>query len=293
MKSDTFTPFAVLRAVDPTRAESINAGVILFMPDCIQVAMASTASRLKALHPDYAALDLSTWATKLETAANSLFKTLPDMAQRLAMLPLLCHPFIVDSEAGTTQIDPNRPELALEHLLTWQVNPRAATVRARRSTTKRPTRLGQEIQQWLRSQNAFSRKMEDLSRHRVVSDYPVAVNSGLYADFAVSNGALTVLEVLDLRHAEHLTPSMRGDAALKGITLDAASGDNTVPIAIVAANDYGIAKPAISLMQRYAKDTFDLGSAGERDRFAAFMAKALHREDMLANIQVPGSALNR
>ena len=54
--------------------------------------------------------------------------------------------------------------------------------------------------------------------------------------------------------------------------------------AIIAASDYAVAKPAIHLMSRYANDVFDLGSMSERDRFAGFIAKSLHRSDLLGEV---------
>lgn len=286
MKPDTFAPFVMLRAVDSVRGESVNAGVVLFAQSGILVGAGESSSRLRALHPDFGAMDVRSWAERLQEQLAKYAERLPDPAQQVAMLPLLCQPFVADTEPGLTQIDETNPRAALEHLLEWQVNPRATTVRAKRQAAKRQTRLGMEIQQWLKGFNVFSKKMEDLSKHRVVANYPVSVSSGLYADFAVSNDKLSVMEVLDLRSIDHLTNGARGDAAIKGITLDEARSTAT-PIAIVAASDYGVARPAIQLIQRYAADTYDLGSSDERTRFAAFMADCLQRKDIVSQALAP------
>lgn len=281
MKSDTFCPFVMLRAVDGARGEVINAGIILFGPERILVGVASTTGRIRALHPDFASIDLQSWGARLEASLNDYAKRFGSIEKVTAMLPLLSPPFSADTEVGTTQVDAADPMRTVEQLLDWQVNARTPTVRPQRSAAKRPTKLGIEIQRWLQSYKVFSRNMGDLSNNRVVANYPVLARSDLYADFAVSNGTLSALEVMDLRSIDHLTAAVRGIAAIKGITLDAAR-DSMTPLAVVAASNYTVARPAIALMSRYADDVFDLGTADERDRFASFMAKTLKRQDMVA-----------
>jgi hypothetical protein len=94
-----------------------------------------------------------------------------------------------------------------------------------------------------------------------------------------------VIDTLDLRGVGHLTAGHRGQAAVKGITLDEAReqlGADSRRIAVVAASDYGVARPAIRLLERYATDTYDLATARERERLAAFIGGALHPQQPLA-----------
>lgn len=281
MKSDTFAPFVVLRAVDQVRGECMNAGVVLFSDGKATVATAPNSNRLKHLHPDYAALSMTDWAARLQATLDDMASKLGSLDQQMAMLPLLCKPFVCDSTPGTTVVKDDTPAETLIDLLQWQVLPPTANVRAKRASTKRQTKLGVEIRKWLTSQKAYSTRIEDLSKQRVVANYPIDPSADLYADFALKNGALNVMEIMDLRGVDHLTASLRGEAAVKGITLDEAKRSAT-PIAVVAASDYGVAKPAINLISRYAQDVYDLGSMDERDRFAAFVGKSLHRDDLIA-----------
>lgn len=273
------TPYVVLRAQDRVRGESVNAGIVLFAPAGPLVSIAPDSLRIKALHPDYAALRLDGWAQSLEQALGNYSAKLGETAQKIALLPLLVHPFIPDQTAGMATLNIHDPQETLAELMSWLVLPRKINIRPAKSTAKRPTRLGMEIRTWLKNAKAFSSRIEDLSKNRVVANYPIDPGADLYADLALMNGKLHVMEVMDLRGMDKLTASARGDAAIKGITLDEAKAQAN-PIAIVAASDYAVAKPAIHLISRYANDVFDLGTLAERDRFAAFVAKSLHRTDL-------------
>jgi len=266
--------YILLRAnPDPLRSESLNAGVVVFDAANTCVLIDASRKRLPALHPDFGRVDLTLWADQIQTELRKL----PDESQRV-VLPMLCAPFHVDREPGKTiGADASGQAKALfERLVDTQV----ASIPVLKRPLIKQTKLARELRDWFKASKVFSSKIEDLSNHRVISHYPVAPISDLYADFALMNGMLHVMETLDLRGVDHLTAALRGNAAIKGITLDEV-GQNDNAIAVVVASDYGIAKPAISLVSRYADDVYDLSAQGERQRFADFMAASLHRGKMV------------
>lgn len=270
--------YVLLRAMpDATRREILNAGVVVFASNNTCVRLDSSKKRLPALHPDFGRIDLSVWAEQIQ----SELRQHPDETQRV-LLPMICAPFIVDKECGkaTGQDADFEADFLFERLVGKQL----ASLPVLKTPTIKQTKLIRELRDWFKVIKAFSSKIEDLSKHRVIANYPVAPASDLYADFALMNGKLHIIETLDLRGVDHLTPSMRGDAAIKGITLDEA-GDNTNAIAIIAASDYGIARPAISMISRFANDVYDLSTQNERKRFADFMAKSLHRDKLALTLQ--------
>lgn len=272
MIEQTFN-FVLLRAnPDALRHESLNAGVVVFDAANTCVLIDSSKKRLSSLHPDFGRMDLSLWAEQIQTELRKL----PEESQR-AILPMLCAPFKADRELGQT-IGNDASTLArtlFERLVGYQ----RASLPAVKRLPVRQTKLTRELRDWFKTSKVFSNKVEDLSKHRVVANYPVSPASDLYADFALMNGKLHVVETLDLRGVDHLTPTLRGGAAIKGITLDEI-GDNDNAIAVIVASDYGIAKPAISLLSKYADDLYDLSSQVEKQRFADFMAKSLHCGNM-------------
>ena len=261
--------FVLLRAnPDVLRHESLNAGVVVFDAVNTCVLIDSSKKRLSSLHPDFGRMDLSLWADQIQ----SELRKLPEESQRV-ILPMLCAPFKADSEPGKTigNDASTQAQTLFERLVG---NQRASLPVVKRLPIKQ-TKLTRELRDWFKTSKVFSNKVEDLSNRRVVANYPVSPASDLYADFALMNSELHVIETLDLRGVDHLTPMLRGGAAIKGITLDEV-GDNGNAIAVIVASDYGIAKPAISLLSRYADDFYDLSTKAEKQRFADFMAKSLH-----------------
>lgn len=268
MTEKTFN-FVVLRASpDVLRHESLNAGVVVFDAANTCVLIDSSKKRLSSLHPDYGRMDLSLWEEQIQIELRKVSEE-----SQVVILPMLCAPFKADRELGKTIGKDARSQA--QFLFERLVGSQRASLPLEKKLQVRQTKLTRELRDWFRTSKVFSNKVEDLSKHRVVANYPISPASDLYADFALMNGKLHVVETLDLRGVSHLTPKLRGGAAIKGITLDEV-GDNDNAVAVVVASDYGIARPAISLLSRYADDVYDLSANGEKQRFADFMAKSLH-----------------
>jgi hypothetical protein len=280
MNTDTPAAFVLLRALDAGRGEAVNAGVILFAPAGPMVAMAPTNARIRALHPDFAALPLKLWGERLQEALRKTANGGADVKQQLALLALYCQPFSPSPEPGVTMLSGDNAADALASLLEWQVAARAATLRPSR-TAKRQSKLTTQLRAWFRAAKVFSSNSGDLSKGRIVANFPVAASDDLYADFAVKNGALHVIETLDLRGVNHLTPMMRGDAAVKAITLDEArQAVDGSRIAVVSASDFAIARPAIKMLERYASDLYVLESPADKSAFVKFLHHTLHSNSL-------------
>lgn len=264
--------FTVLRAKpDDVRNEVLNAGIVVFNGQDTVVRFGD-AARLSALHPDYGRLNISSWAEQIQ---DSLRQSTEE--GQLMMLSLLAAPFVPDSVLGSI-LHTSAAEAA-QLLFDRLVAKQPARLARPKVQTIRQTKLTKEIKDWLKGAKAFSTRVEDLSKHLVVQNYPIDPAADLYADFALMNGKLHVIETLDLRNVDHLTPTVRGDAAIKGVTLSEAS-EQANTIAIISATDYQVARPAIKMMSRFANDLYDLGTSQDKQRLAEFMARSLHKPDL-------------
>jgi hypothetical protein len=264
MNEKTFD-YLLLRAnPDPVRFESLNAGVVVFDGQNTTVLVDASGRRLPILHPDLGRIDFSEWAEKIQ---NEL-RAHPQEVQ-LSLLQILSSPLIPDRNIGkTVGEDALQQATALFKRMVERQLSNLPTLKAR---IVRQTKLNKELKDWFKSAKVFSNKIEGLSRHLVVANYPVDPASDLYADFALQNGKL--------RNVDHLTPTLRGDAAIKGFTLNEA-GENSNAIAIISASDYSVARPAISMISRFADDVFDISTPIERQRLSHFMAESLQKPDL-------------
>lgn len=274
MKENVYN-YLILRAnPDPIRFESLNAGVVVFDGSNTTVLVDSSKRRLPLLHRDLGRIDFSEWAEKIQIELRQY----PNEIQQ-SLLPALSTPLTPDHTLGKT-IGQSAEESA--HILFKRMVERQMGVLVSQKTRAvKQTRLNRELKDWFKSAKVFSNKIEGLSKHLVVANYPVDPASDLYSDFAVKNGELHVIETLDLRNVDHLTPSLRGDAAIKGFTLNEASEESNA-IAIVSASDYSIARPAITMISRFANDVYDLSTTSERQRLSQFMAKCLQKPDLVS-----------
>ena len=266
--------YVLLRAIpDLVRHEVLNAGVVVFDGRNTSVLVDATAKRLPILHPDLARIDFSEWAGQIQTELRKY-----DLDTQVSMLSFLASPFLADKTLGQTI--GNDANIQAQILFDRFVAKQKPNLPAVKRKITRHSKLQRELQTWFTDSKVYSRKIEGLSNHLVVKDYPVDVSADLYADFALRNGQLHVIETLDLRNVDHLTPTMRGEAAIKGITLNQAKELSANPIAIISASDYGIAKPAISMLNRFADDIYDLSTTDERQRLATFMSSSLNRDTL-------------
>jgi hypothetical protein len=282
-------PYTVLRAVpDLFRGDALTFGLLIWAPAGPRVWVEDVdIKRLRALGPNYRRWNAQETRQSIETELAKLPTT--DM-QRQMLSFLVSDPspqegrVVILEDRGTLD---EQIERHAQDLLGRLVRPPAATLPAlKRATSKRPTKLAHELRDWLRGAKAFSTKADDLAHGKVVANYPIDPGADLYADFAVLNGKLNAIETLDLRGVEKLTPGLRGDAAIKGITLDEARKKiDGKRVVVMSASDYAVARPAIQLISRYADEVWDMHHANERQRLADFIAGALHRD------QLPGLQL--
>lgn len=267
--------YLMLRAnPDPVRFESLNAGVVVFDGQNTVVLVDASRRRLPVLHPDLGRIDFTEWAEKIQDELRAK----PQEVQ-MSLLQILSSPLIPDRNVGKT-VGVDALQQATE-LFRRMIDRQSGTLTALKTRIVRQTKLTKELKDWFKSAKVFSNKIEGLSRHLVVANYPVDPASDLYSDFALQNGKLHIIETLDLRNVDHLTPSLRGDAAIKGFTLNEA-GDNANAIAIVAASDYSVARPAINMISRFANDVFDISTPVERQRLSQFMATCLQKPDLVS-----------
>lgn len=274
----------------PPRAERINLGLVLWRDEMPEIVADVSARRLGALDPNYPRLPIFRElldGSLAESLAQHL-APLPDIAARRTLLSFLLPPMRA-LPGGELFAEDGDFAPALERAMNALV--RLPNLDVRDVARRKPgSRLESQFRHWLRAAHVMGRGMEDLSRHRVVSQFPVSVEADVYADFAYKNGALHVIETFDMRGAIHVTTALRNTAAFKSLTLDMARdvvGDGR-RLGIVAASDYAAVKPALRLFERNADELFALDSPGDTQRLADLLARGLRIDGGLLPISLIG-----
>lgn len=284
--------FDVLAAVSPApRGEFLNIGLAVWIDGLPEIRADVSPSRLAAVDPNYPRLPV--FRSLLEGTLNAelaplltpshnnpdalrmLFDTLVAPIQRVSQGALFC--------------EPGELEGAIDDTLNRLVRRQALTIR--QDHPRRPaSKLQSQLKSWMRGAKIMGRSMDDLSKRRIVSNYPVSVEADVYADFAYKNGALHVIETLDLRGVEHVNSTLRNTAAFKSITLDLARdivGERGQRIGIVAATDYAAIRPVLRLFERNSDEIFAIDSPSDAQRFADLLARGLHIDGGLLPVELP------
>lgn len=272
-------PFTFLRVIpDLIRGEQLNVGVALFLEDSVKVIFDAPQWRMRALHPDLDVIDWSNLAVNLEATLHQL----EDTSQRFQWLQNVSGSVRADSRLATLYADSEGGALLVaQQLVNQLVHYPSKSIQSPPRIKQSKTKLHNQLRNWFRLSKVFSANISDLSKHKIVPSYPVDPQDDLYADFALKNGALHLVEAIDLRGLDKLTKGIRGEAGLSAILFDQAKSvltDQSKTIAVISADDYAIAKPIVGLMSKYASDVYELGTTSDKQRFADFIADSLHAD---------------
>ena len=278
--------YFVLRAVpDQVRGESLNVGLVVFVDERVQVFVGTEHWRLRALHPNFDALNITKWAQELEAE----LQTLPSNESRRFFLSSIGGPITIDEEPGQLMADPGNSlaEIVNGIIKRLVTAPLKTFTSAGSPRVRSMSPLNLQLKNWFRASHIFSTKVADVSKGKVVSGYPIAADEDLYADFALRNGSVHVIETLDLRGVDRPTRALRGQAGWKSVLLDQSRrtlSADTQRIAVVSADDYSAVRPLIAMVERYADDLISIESGSDRQRLADFISQSLHLDKNLGMV---------
>jgi len=267
--------YAILRFVpDAFRGEVVNIGIVVFLPDRLDVRFAVSAHKMRTLNPNVNIDFLQT----LEEGLPRLYGAGLSDAERLTMIRGV--PLLEVSDFGQFASAAGSYEERVTNLMDRFVK----TPPARRPPAKL-TRLDKELRTAFSASQILAAPGDDIGSHRVVSKFPIAPSEQLYADFALKNGRMHVTAVLDYRVGiDSLRAQKRGQAAVKAITLDAArrkyGDEDCVRYAIYAAADDAreIIEPQIQMLGEYSDRVFDFTSVDDRTAYMERIVAAAHAQ---------------
>lgn len=272
--------FTVLRIVpNAMRGERVNVGIAVFDADgTVSIKLDTNKNRLCSFDPNLSAINWDDW----QAQARQTLAAIP-AASRTYWLTHGLHPVVADEKRGVFRADRDSYEDRVDDLLRRLVATPAREVRAQRRVLQR-TGLHAQWKGWFKAQRIMGRGIEDMERNQIVESYPVSEETSTFAEFAFRNGALHIMETLDLRNIDHLTQRQLNTAAFKSIVLDEARplvAGGGRRIAVISATDYDAVRPAIKMVERMADDVVMMESADDVARLVRQIGNALHRTDEL------------
>lgn len=123
----------------------------------------------------------------------------------------------------------------------------------------------------------LAKEVNEIDDHKVVAQYPISVKEQLFAEFALKNGKLHIVETIDFRAG---IPSVkRLEAQGKALVMDFAKDLNhdTVCTAIVAASDHSEIKASLNVLNKYADRVISVNSSDDMNSFFSEWANLMGR----------------
>jgi len=257
--------FSIIKlSPNPLRGEVINIGILVYLSEGIDIRITDSQSKLKAID-DYLTLE------SLEELKDSLIYVADTVDSLETMVSLFEGEISLTQPGFFTINNLSHYETKVSQLMDRFVNP------AKRKSTGSRTRITTNLKDQFRKKGILGKSTDELSEHKVISNYPISKNEGLNADFVLKNGIYHVTETLDLR-----TENIRvkhGESALKAITISKAKQlftdglKSTVVYAVENISQETSAKHHLNLLKNEADLMFNLCSKDDMAEYFNYMLK--------------------
>lgn len=250
---------------DRKRNETINIGLVVFMPDSAVVHVCESIRKIRAVDGITSGNDLKNIESMLLKIFNKSAAMRQDLDSRFEFLKLLLPDSYQLSPLGYFSAE-SRDEVTLRvsKLMEDLVIPPRPVI-----TRERGTRIITNLRNIFKQHDLFSESVDDILNHRVVEKFPISDRSSLRADFALKNGVYHITETIDLGARD---ASMKfKEAGLKSFVMAKAKlelGTDTKCYAVYSASaaDEKDKSEAIDLLSEGSDFIFNLRS--QKDKVA-------------------------
>lgn len=255
------------------RNERLNLALVVFRDDGLDVRPSRNFDKLKAIS---AAID-----QEQVRASVYQLRDLDSYARKVGAVDIFDRRRMLDSFVSFEFSDfgdfvaptAEQYEFQLKHLLTTLVEPEPAASRVMR---KRPTSLRNNVKLALQAERVLAQKGEGLETHRIVTNHQIA--EGLSADFLLKNGAMHVVETVDVSANESPLRRAISDIAVSALVFEQArmtygqSSTKTKLVYHASANFEKAIEPSLYAAQHQGAVLINWSSQDDRRKFVVEFA---------------------
>lgn len=179
---------------DRKRNETINIGLIVFLPNAVAVHLCESIRKIRAVDGATSANDLKNIETKLSKLFGQLSRE-PQLFEsefefRRKMMP---GSFQLSGLGYFAVNNPDEASLKINKLMAELVIPPKPQI-----SRERGARIITNLRSIFRQHDLFSDSVDDIFNHRIVEKFPISERANLHADFALKNGVYHITETIDL-----------------------------------------------------------------------------------------------
>ena len=266
--------FSIIRvSPDPRRGEIVNIGIAVFNRFDIDVRILPSLAKVQALHEEIDLSELYSLPQKMNRLGTP--QGSPEQTHRvlrqIGMIEL--------SELGQFQAsDKDIYDATISQLMDKLVRP--TLVQRERGAVS--SRLHAELRKIIKSAGILGRTQSDINKHKIVPNYPIAPDKGLYADFAGRNSRHYFTETIDYRVLQGINSVKFNESAKAAFVLLEAQRsyrDSVRTIVYAATREIEPnVKPHLNLLSEFASDLVNFESAQDRARYMQMLGSAFGGE---------------
>ncbi len=179
---------------DRKRNETINIGLLVFLPNGINVHLCESIRKIRAVDGITSANDLKSIEARLAKIFNNLPREPKALREEFEFRRTMMPGSYQLSMLGYFAVDKaDEVSLKVNQLMADLVIPPKPHI-----SRERGTRIVTNLRNIFRQHNLFSDSVEDIFNHRIVEKFPISDRTSLRADFALKNGVYHITETIDL-----------------------------------------------------------------------------------------------
>ncbi|MFF6661293.1 DUF3037 domain-containing protein [Pseudomonas aeruginosa] len=179
---------------DRKRNETINIGLLVFLPSEVSVYICESIRKIRAVDGVTSTNDLKNLESKLIKIFSSVHRESIEFESefefRRSMMP---SSYQLSGLGYFCASSADEVSLRLNKLMSELVIPPKP-----RMTRERGARIITNMRNLFKNHNLFSESVDDILNHRVVQNFPISDRANLHADFALKNGVYHITETIDL-----------------------------------------------------------------------------------------------
>ncbi len=173
---------------DPKRGEIINVGLVVFKADSLDVRVINAAAKLRMLDGSSNIEDIE----NLKDSIEQISELSGSVDRSLSILKSFRSPSYLSETAEFIIDDDNQYEQRVRNLFNLLIKPHSA-----KDKVTRTPRILSHLKDKFESMDLLAKSTDDLSRHKMVYNYPLNEKSGFNADFILKNGKYHITEAID------------------------------------------------------------------------------------------------
>lgn len=173
---------------NPKRGETINIGIVVFMPQTTDIMITSSYSKVRIIDGESTHEDLD----RLKHSMLTMIKFCETPEESYDTLCRFSKGISLSNKGQFALDDLNQYVSKVKQLFEDLVMPYAA-----RMGHKGESRLYTQLKNKFKSLELLAKDASELSKHKIVQNYPINENMGLTADFLLKNGIYHLSEVID------------------------------------------------------------------------------------------------